>query len=977
MLVYNTNEDTNGGNGTGIYIWKGQWVPVQSLGGSLLCGGAPKITETFSSVVSAARDAEAPELRITTTNPNDAEDPAITYKWQSSTNLEPNGWETASGTATAATYTVPNTKKGVFYYRCVVKNACATTVSGVFTVHITECENFPTVTSNGALARAVKKGEKGDPATLSVTGISNSATPTYQWQRSPDGKAGWTDVSSDGQNSDYKVETSSGGTYYFRCMVSNNCSWVFSEVFKVTVYPCAEAPNITSSEEEIKPNQGDPAPELTVTASGEGTLSYRWQQSTDGKDDNWKDVATGGTSAQYAASTAVTGITYYRCVVSNECGESFSPKIKIQVKNCTTLPTITDPTVDQTPKVEKGGTLELKVEANGQGETPTYQWITSPYGVDIWNPVENATAATYLVPTGTKGPYYYRCEVTNNCGTRTSARYEVTVHPCTAAPSIEAATKYEYEVNMGASQTLHVSANGHEESVTYLWKASTSIGGPYTNASGQGYNEATYYVPTTTAATTYYQCEVKNSCDITTSGVYTVKVHPCTAAPTISSPTADQTPANQVVGATYTMSVTAIVSGATSTTYQWQRSTTGGTADTEWSDVDEARSSSYKAPTASTDLGINYYQCKVTTDCGTVVSKKWKITVVACSGTPTISSPATDETKVSKVGASAALSIIADGKGATPTYQWWRSTNQTAWTLIGGATNSAYTIPVVEAGPVYYRCVVTTGCGQVTSKIFTVNVCETGVEDAEGNWYCTGNFGDAGIWMTQNLRSTKTSDGSTTLTANINSDNSNTAYYYYPEANQATFDAHPEYGLLYTWAAANIGTSATENNNAFPGVVSTRQGICPDGWHLPSDYEWGLLEKEIASNPANYSSQTTAYTDAESYDYTAHSQWIPGESSTETTYWGRQMKSQRPVNGTEPGGSSNGCWARGLDVLLVGTMSSGEARGYGTTAAAWTASSYKDELAWTRRWSGAQTGTYRLMAVKYDMRSVRCKKNDN
>jgi hypothetical protein len=627
MLVYNTNEDTDGGNGTGIYIWKGQWVPVQSLGGSLLCsGGTPKIGTT-SRDVSAPRDAEAPVLKITNPNPNDEEAPAITYKWQSSTNLETNLWTTASGDATAADYTVPNTEEGTFYYRCVVKNACGTTISGVFTVHITLCENFPTVISNGALERAVKKGEKGETATLSVTGDGKGDTPVYQWQKSPDGTTRWEDITITGIYSNYTVPTADGGIYYYRCKVSNDCSWVFSKVFTVTVYPCADAPSITSPGEDqaTKINRGSTAPELSVSASGEGTLSYQWQQSATGKEGSWTDVAAGGNAFSYSASTAEAGITFYRCVVSNKCGDTPSLTFKVQVTDCTQPPVITYPTVDQTRQVNRDGTLYLTVTTIGQGETPVYEWQTSLDGTDNWYPVDNGTEDTYHVPTETPGIYYYRCEVSNSCGPTTPViKFTVTVHPCTADPSIEDAAQYEYEVNKGGtSPMLSVSANGHEQSVTYKWITSTSKDGTYQPANGSGYDKATYTVPSTsTAATTYYKCEVTNSCGTTTSGVYTVTVHPCTAAPKITTTTYKYT---VVQDGMQDLTVSADDNGDTDLRYQWQTSTTGNSS---WGNIKDATSATYTIPTGA--LGTFYYRCEVTNACGTTPSKTYTVKVSDC-----------------------------------------------------------------------------------------------------------------------------------------------------------------------------------------------------------------------------------------------------------------------------------------------------------------------------------------------------------
>jgi uncharacterized protein (TIGR02145 family) len=159
------------------------------------------------------------------------------------------------------------------------------------------------------------------------------------------------------------------------------------------------------------------------------------------------------------------------------------------------------------------------------------------------------------------------------------------------------------------------------------------------------------------------------------------------------------------------------------------------------------------------------------------------------------------------------------------------------------------------------------------------------LKDAEGNEYMVSKFGGV-CWMTENLRSTYTMQGSQKqeLKEDKNKSNDNNAVsYYYPYASESTFATNPEYGLLYTWGAANIGTATTEATNAFLDISSDRQGICPEGWVIPSDYDWNRMEEEIATNPSLYSSQTTAYTGTEPrFDGTG---WRPSEGNTELTYW--------------------------------------------------------------------------------------------
>jgi len=71
---------------------------------------------------------------------------------------------------------------------------------------------------------------------------------------------------------------------------------------------------------------------------------------------------------------------------------------------------------------------------------------------------------------------------------------------------------------------------------------------------------------------------------------------------------------------------------------------------------------------------------------------------------------------------------------------------------------------------------------------------------------------------------------------------SNTTAYYYVYGYNGTDVAaakasanYSAYGVLYNWPAAmNSETSSTAN----PSGV---QGVCPTGWHIPSDAEWTEL----------------------------------------------------------------------------------------------------------------------------------------
>lgn len=103
----------------------------------------------------------------------------------------------------------------------------------------------------------------------------------------------------------------------------------------------------------------------------------------------------------------------------------------------------------------------------------------------------------------------------------------------------------------------------------------------------------------------------------------------------------------------------------------------------------------------------------------------------------------------------------------------------------------------------------------------------------DDNVYRTVTIGSQ-VWMAENLRYlpsvTGPGTGSTT-----------TPYYYvydYDGTNVTSAKAtanYTTYGVLYNWAAAMAGSSSSTSN---PSGV---QGVCPTGWHLPSEAEWTKL----------------------------------------------------------------------------------------------------------------------------------------
>jgi len=107
--------------------------------------------------------------------------------------------------------------------------------------------------------------------------------------------------------------------------------------------------------------------------------------------------------------------------------------------------------------------------------------------------------------------------------------------------------------------------------------------------------------------------------------------------------------------------------------------------------------------------------------------------------------------------------------------------------------------------------------------------------DVDGNTYNTVQIGTQ-CWMRENLRVTKYAIGTTIPLGTSTS--ITTPYRYNPNNNSSNV---PTYGYLYNWAAVMGGSVSSSAN---PSGV---QGICPTGWHVPSDAEWTQLTDYVSS----------------------------------------------------------------------------------------------------------------------------------
>ena len=117
-------------------------------------------------------------------------------------------------------------------------------------------------------------------------------------------------------------------------------------------------------------------------------------------------------------------------------------------------------------------------------------------------------------------------------------------------------------------------------------------------------------------------------------------------------------------------------------------------------------------------------------------------------------------------------------------------------------------------------------------------VCgKSGVVDIDGNIYHTVQIGEQ-CWMKENMRATRFTTGLGIELQFGETQSRSVPYRYLPGDIESNV---PIYGYLYNWPAA---MNMRSSSNTVPSGI---QGICPDGWHVPSDEEFLLLFDYVAS----------------------------------------------------------------------------------------------------------------------------------
>ena len=727
---------------------------------------------------------------------------------------------------------------------------CEVTSSG-----ITRDGSVTTAVSNYTVPSLTISGDASICAGAMGNLTASTGFYTYVWS---------SNVASSNTN---KATYTAAGTYTVTATTSDGCTATAST--SVTVNSPAISGTLSVSSQTIC--YGADAT-LTASFSGTstGTLSYQWYQGS---------TALSGQTSSTLNLTAPTASGTYTCVLTadvNGCTVSTTSSGMLTVNH----PVANIASLTASPSsVCSGETSTLTATVGSTTGTLSYQWkkgSSNVSGSSLTLTTDPITAnTTYsLTQTATVGS----CTATDTKSvTITVTNTSATTNNVASVTCVSATLQ---GVNTACSDGRGFVYSATNSTPTVGGTGCTNIS--VTNGTGSFTNALSGLTPNTT----YYVCAYSHSAD---GYVYGIVRNFTTSAINVNVVAQNgtinlcQEPKQTVVTMTATPDCDADNAG---NNYAWSLSPAypyTASADGKTITV---------TVTSSTSEQIN-----VTGTCTLTHSTGYTVT-------------ASDYSIIYKEGTSPDICVCEDSYNGTvaitdvtninaSTIQWYTGTDATGTPIAalngqtgintGSYTEGYYTIKCASPLGCVNTRTVTLGFPFKRCASLGTNGSTSETTDANGVWQITDNRSANGnssttyrviqigsqCWMAENLRYKQAVDG---YTAGISrTDLVNQSIYTYPiyftwpepgsrmnnwtaAQNWSAADVTARYGYLYTWVGAmDMPATLQTRGTLFPPEQRDYhiQGVCPDGWHLPTDGEFFQLEHELGVSRADSAVVTT------------------------------------------------------------------------------------------------------------------------
>ena len=759
----------------------------------------------------------------------------------------------ASSSSNTATYTAA----GTYSVTATTTEGCTATASKAVTVTDPQVASATGITGNTIIC-------SGSTTTLTANATaSTGASLQYQWKKNGTAISGATSAS-------YTTEALTANTSY-SCdvaAVQDGCTSAPTTLSAAVTIEESTLASVSIAPASQTICAGETA-SMTANASGyNGTLSYQWKQGS----------TNVGTSASYT-TPALSATTTYTCVVTNTTTHGCATSMNANTTVTVTTPAVAINSITASPStVCVGSTATLTPTMGSYTGTLSYHWSTGETTSSITTAALTSATTYTLTVTATSG------------GCTATATKSITVTPTnTSATTGNVASITCVSATLVGSNTACSDARGFVYSAT---NSTPTVGGTgCTDLSvPNGTGSFTYGLTGRTPNTTYYVQAYSHSANgYVYGGVKSFKTSEITVNVVADNGSINLcvVPNQTTVDFVATPSCDAFNTGNTYTwsldpVYPYTASADGKTITvtvTSSTAVNVTATCTLHHSTGYTNSGSDYSIITVTGNPPEIC-----ICEDAFAGSTTITSIDNISTIDWYQGANAdtdhdsPISAMHNtGTISTSSY------TEGYYTILATSPLGCKNTRTVALGFPYERCASLGTTGNTSETISGGGVKQITDSRQSPTPYRVVKIGSQ-CWMAENLRYVQSEDGrSSAYSKNDLVNNSIYTYRMYftwPSSktlsNGTTVsDAWltQRYGYLYTWigvmdAPATLATRSTMY--PYEQIDFRVQGICPDGWHLPTDGEWFQLEKEMGVTAADSAVVITSMRPSNDIEGTVH-----------------------------------------------------------------------------------------------------------
>lgn len=357
-----------------------------------------------------------------------------------------------------------------------------------------------------------------------ITPATAAGSITYQWESSTtNATTGFTDISG-ATNATYDPPVIMQTTWYRRKVIStlNSLGCTDTNTALTVTLNTIDSGSLQSNQTIC--SGGIPTTlSADIPATGIGTLSYQWENSTDNI--SFTEI-TGATGATYTPAALTQDTWYRRKVTSTLNGSSCTAISNVIAIRLTTPPSISEEPLSSQTLCAGASPETIHVTISGSGAGYTYQWYSNSNNSSTGGtPITGANQLSFIPPTTTVGTtYYYIMVSASGAGCEdVSTTAEVIV---IAAPTITQQPVSQVLCEGDTPALLTINYQNGTGTPTYQWYSntvnSTTGGTAITGATNLN------YTPPATLGTLYYYVVMNfpsGGCSTLTSTLAEITLH--------------------------------------------------------------------------------------------------------------------------------------------------------------------------------------------------------------------------------------------------------------------------------------------------------------------------------------------------------------------------------------------------------------------------------------------------------------------